>query len=236
MTMTKRVTIVGMGRSVHDFCEMARSPLSPIHEGEVWAINLMAANIRCDRAVVMDDLDYLKGVFPPAVLDRWKTVPRLVTSREHPDFPNSEAYPISRIAGFGVPYLNNTVAYAVALAVAEDFTEIRLYGCDFGYADQLLDSGTAAFAKMAKQFVDALAAAPDKADDLKRDFHAAVTNVVRQIAQTEDGRACTEFWLGIAASRGITIELSRSTTLMDSHKPTTLYGYAVQPTLAPEAA
>lgn len=227
--MTKRVTIVGAGRSAHDFCELARAMESPIHEGEVWAINVMASNIRCDRAIIMDDLDYLKGVFPEPVLNRWKMVPRLITSREHPDYPNSEAYPIKTIAKFGVPYLNNSVAYAVALAIFEGFSGIRLYGCDFGYADHLLGPGRQGFARIAKQFVTAIKESPDKIEDLERDFHLTMTKVVNEIGKTEDGRACTEFWLGVAMSRGIVIEMSNSTTLMDSHKPRTLYGYATQP-------
>jgi len=45
--------------------------------------------------------------------------------------------------------------------------------------------------------------------------------------QAEKGRACCEFWLGVAASRGIKISLPRSTTLMDScdKQSDRLYGY-----------
>lgn len=45
--------------------------------------------------------------------------------------------------------------------------------------------------------------------------------------QAEKGRACCEFWIGIAAQRGIKIQLPRSTTLMDSieTQQDRFYGY-----------
>jgi len=45
--------------------------------------------------------------------------------------------------------------------------------------------------------------------------------------QAEKGRACVEFWLGHAASRGIKLSMPKTTTLMDalSERKDRLYGY-----------
>lgn len=45
----------------------------------------------------------------------------------------------------------------------------------------------------------------------------------------EDGRGCTEFWLGFAAARGMTVEICKSSTLMDARKGLRFYGYLSQP-------
>lgn len=45
--------------------------------------------------------------------------------------------------------------------------------------------------------------------------------------QAEKGRACFEFWLGIAAARGIQLSITRNSPLMDGNVPRSekLYGY-----------
>lgn len=187
--MGKSVTIVAMGDSRRAYLEGAIYPQggAPLG-GEVWAINLMGAIIRADRVILMDDLDALmaRSDWSPEVFGALKRlrVP-LITSSLHPDFPTSEAYPLEKVVSAGLPYLNNTVAYAVALAVAEGVDDLWLFGCDFGYEGR---------------------------PEIK-----------------EAGRACVEFWLGIAAARGMALHLPPSTSLLDSHKGVALYGYRDQP-------
>jgi hypothetical protein len=43
----------------------------------------------------------------------------------------------------------------------------------------------------------------------------------------ESGRACVEFWLAIAVSKGIKIEVAHNSTLLDTNVPDNekLYGY-----------
>ena len=79
-------------------------------------------------------------------------------------------------------YLNNTVAYALAYAVAEEVSELHLYGIDF--------------------------------------THKAVNFA-------EAGRACCEFWLAIAVSKGIKINIASTSSLLDTNVPNDekLYGY-----------
>ena len=41
----------------------------------------------------------------------------------------------------------------------------------------------------------------------------------------EKGRACCEYWLGVASARGIKIGIVSESTMMDACEPKTLYGY-----------
>lgn len=45
----------------------------------------------------------------------------------------------------------------------------------------------------------------------------------------EDGRACTEYWLGLLIAEGVGVRVSPTSTLMDSCRPTKMYGYKTQP-------
>ena len=42
---------------------------------------------------------------------------------------------------------------------------------------------------------------------------------------SEKGRACCEFWLGVASARGIKIGVASGSTLMDANERTEVYGY-----------
>lgn len=50
---------------------------------------------------------------------------------------------------------------------------------------------------------------------------------------SESGRACCEFWLGIASQRGVRIGLAASTTLMDTHCGQHPYGWFTDPMAPP---
>jgi hypothetical protein len=41
----------------------------------------------------------------------------------------------------------------------------------------------------------------------------------------EKGRACCEYWLGVAAARGIKVGIPGNSTMMDANEPEHLYGY-----------
>ena len=44
----------------------------------------------------------------------------------------------------------------------------------------------------------------------------------------EAGRACCEYWLGVASARGIKIGVSKNSQLLDANEPRALYGYDTQ--------
>lgn len=142
----KRVAIIAYGPSMHAYVNLAKA-LGGRHMlvDEVWGINAVASVIRCDRAFHMDDVriqqvrvDAQPDSNIKAMLDWLKTadVP-VYTSRLHPDFACLVEYPLADVLNRvgGLPYFNSTPAYAVALAIAEGFSEISLFGLDYAYAN-----------------------------------------------------------------------------------------------------
>lgn len=241
--MAKSVTIVAMGGSsrvindgVFSGDDALRLAVRKTLGGEVWAINAMGALINADRVIMMDDLSALmdRSDWGPEIWERLKNlrVP-LVTSTPHPEFPTSEAYPLQKVLDIGIPYLTSTPAYAIALAIAEGFEEIRLYGVDYAYDVQPFHDaavGAADALHRAVESRDGLAVA-----DATRAWSKAVADLSRMSQNKESGRACVEWWVGFAMAHGIAIDMPWCTTLLDNNKGGQLYGYARQPQQATDA-
>jgi len=146
----KSVAIVAMGRSCADYVKEAAF-LHSRHQiaDETWAINAMGDVIQHDRLFVMDDL----RVFVKRMEESGKTWytnwmmthdKPIYTSVDYPEFPSSCVYPLAFVVNNlnNPEYYNSTVAYTLALAIAEGFKEIKLYGADFTYEDtHLAESG-----------------------------------------------------------------------------------------------
>lgn len=205
----KPVCIVAMGNSHISYMHMnlldANRPMIADHD--VWAINTMSTVIRCDRAFHIDPLgDYIDGfTIPAGTMSGYHTTeedvvvePDLVMAERYqnldvpiytgiPDkrFPTCVRYPLEDVLSMvSLPYLNSTVAFAVALAVYEKRPEIWMFGCDYAYPNQ--NAG-------------------------------------------EAGRACTEYWLGFAAAKGIKVVTAGRCVLLDSWSDRReLYGYGGQ--------
>src|SRR3990167_9226661 len=134
-----------MGLSAHTYIVEAAT-LGGRHNlaEEIWAISAMGGVIEHDRAFVMDDFKVImeknpdKGINVPGMIHWMKNHPGIIyTSRPYPDYPGAVPYPIKEVVEFmRFPYLNNSVAYATALAVYWHVEEIRYYGCDFTYPDR----------------------------------------------------------------------------------------------------
>lgn len=191
--MTKRVVIVGMGDSRNDFVAGRLLPESAavLADSEVWAVNYMAAVIRCDKMIAMDPFDHpdIEREYPAGHLEwlRQSQLP-IISCKKVPGY-NIEEYPLKDLSDAfgGFKYFNNTVAYAVALAIYHGAEEIAMFGCDYYYVD------------------------PQRPDwDAKA---------------LETGRACVEFWLGVAVARGIRVVVAASSTLLDQSTGRPLYGY-----------
>lgn len=125
-----KVAILAKGKSIRDF---------PGREGfdEVWGLNQIGQSHDLDRLFVMDDLnDRLPHYNGPEFPEWLKTYPgRLITSRALPDWPTSEAYPITEVARSvgGMPLaaaFYSTPDYMIALAIHERVRELWLYGVD----------------------------------------------------------------------------------------------------------
>ena len=183
----KNIAIVGLGNS---FSEYILAKIRSEKFDEVWAINSMSGVIYHDKCFMMDPpsrfLDTPNaGKKTNIMADRLKqkiNIPifSCTLDKRCPDvveFPLQEV-----IQKTGYAYLNNTVAYSFAYAIAQEVSELHLYGIDFTH---------------------------------------------KAINFAEAGRACCEFWLAIAISKGIKINIAHNSSLLDMNVPEDqkLYGY-----------
>lgn len=133
----KTVAIVAMGKS-HDQFVMAKTHSQPIDE--VWAINAMAGVIFHDRVFMMDpasrfldsgDAGTQTGIMRSVLSQH--TGP-IYTCELDDRCPGLVEYPLEEVVNsVGTWYLNNTVAFAIAFAIAAKVKQIMVYGVDFSY-------------------------------------------------------------------------------------------------------
>ena len=183
----KSIAIVGLGNS---FSEYILAKIRSEKFDEVWAINAMSGVIYHDKCFMMDPPSRFLDT-PNAGKQTNIMTDRLKTKINIPIFsctldercPDVVEYPLQKVLQkTKYAYLNNTVAYALAYAVAEEVSDLHLYGIDF--------------------------------------THKAVNFA-------EAGRACCEFWLAIAVSKGIKLHIANNSSLLDTNvsEDQKLYGY-----------
>lgn len=139
----KTIAIVGLGGSYADFV-MAR--INSETFDEVWGINCIGAVFHVDRTFMMDPasrfLDDVKAGKQTGVAKEFL----YVTEKRGPIYsccldervPEIQLYPLKEvISATNFSYFNNTVAYAVAFAVATNVAKLCLYGIDFSYKKNL---------------------------------------------------------------------------------------------------
>ena len=183
----KSIAIVGLGNS---FSEYILAKIRSEKFDEVWAINSMSGVIYHDKCFMMDPpsrfLDTPNaGKQTNIMADRLKTkinvaIFSCVLDKRCPDVVE---YPLQNVLQkTKYAYLNNTVAYALAYAIAEEVSDLHLFGIDFTH---------------------------------------------KAINFAEAGRACCEFWLAIAVSKGIKLHIANSSSLLDTNvsEDQKLYGY-----------
>ena len=132
----KSVAIVGLGNS---FSEYILAKIRSEHFDEVWAINAMAGVIYHDKVFMMDPPSrFLDQKFAGKQTNIMKQ--RLEAKLNIPIFscildercPDVVEYPLQEVLQkTKYAYLNNTVAYSIAYAVAQEVSDIHLYGIDF---------------------------------------------------------------------------------------------------------
>ena len=132
----KSVAIVGLGNS---FSEYILAKIRSEHFDEVWAINSMSGVIYHDKVFMMDPPSrFLDQKFAGKQTDIMKQ--RLESKLNIPIFscvldercPDVVEYPLQEVLEkTKYAYLNNTVAYSIAYAVAQEVSDIHLYGIDF---------------------------------------------------------------------------------------------------------
>jgi len=182
----KSVALVGLGISQVDFAIGLQNGRT---WDEVWCINSAASTYPCDRIFMLDPASRFFDTNDAGkqtkvmcrVLEQTETP--VYTCELDPRIKNPVMYPVEEVCNATkCAYLNNTVAYALAYAVAEEVSDLHLYGIDF--------------------------------------THKAVNFA-------EAGRACCEFWLAIAVSKGIKLHIANSSSLLDTNvsEDQKLYGY-----------
>ena len=171
VTPRKKVALVGFARS--------SAMDAPFHDPEfsIWGMNQLYRFI--PRASRWFDIhhNWNEYVVPGTDHAAWiRDAPIPVYMNDyHPEFSSSVRYPIERmIEKFG-DYYTSTVAYMLALAIDEGFTQIDLYGIDLAVGVEYVEQ-----------------------------------------------RPCTEYYIGIASERGITVGIPTASALC---KQSYRYGY-----------
>ena len=181
------IAIVGLGNSCSEYL---MSRIRSEKFDEVWAINSISGVIYHDKCFMMDPPSIFLDT-PNAGKQTNIMADRLKTKINIPIFsctldkrcPDVVEYPLQNVLQkTKYAYLNNTVAYALAYAIAEEVSDLHLYGIDFTH---------------------------------------------KAINFAEAGRACCEFWLAIAVSKGIKLHIANSSSLLDTNvsEDQKLYGY-----------
>ena len=136
MKKNKSVAIVGLGNS---FSEFILARIRSEKFDEVWAIKSMSGVIYHDKCFMMDPPSRFLDT-PNAGQQTNIMANRLKSKLNIPIFsctldkrcPDVVEYPLQEVLQkTKYAYLNNTVAYAFAYAIAYDFKELHLYGIDF---------------------------------------------------------------------------------------------------------
>ncbi|MGV3659799.1 MAG: hypothetical protein ACO1TE_06435 [Prosthecobacter sp.] len=134
------VAIVAMGPSRGDYLsECVKQSSRHRVADETWAINAMGGVIQHDRLICMDALPYFAMAAREAspALDGYrdwlaKHPGPVYSQKRYEGFPGSVEYPLAAVLNAcGYAYFNNTVAYAVGLAIQQQVRHLKLYGCDF---------------------------------------------------------------------------------------------------------
>ena len=183
----KNIAIVGLGNS---FSEYILAKIRSEKFDEVWAINSMSGVIYHDKCFMMDPPSRFLDT-PNAGKQTNIMADRLKQKINIPIFsctldkrcPDVVEFPLQEvIQKTGYAYLNNTVAYSFAYAIAQEVSELHLYGIDFTH---------------------------------------------KAINFAEAGRACCEFWLAVAISKGTKVNIAHNSSLLDMNVPEDqkLYGY-----------
>lgn len=139
----KTIAIVALGGSFSDF---VLSRMNSQHFDEIWGINCIGGIFHVDRTFMMDPasrfLDDVKAGTQTGIAKEFL----LETPSKGPIYsccldervPEIVEYPLEDvISATSFSYFNNTVAYAVAFAVAHEVAKIHMYGVDFSYKQNL---------------------------------------------------------------------------------------------------
>jgi hypothetical protein len=133
----KTVAIVAMGKSHLEFT-LAKTHSQPIDE--VWAINAMGGVIFHDRMFMLDPASrFLDGEEAGSQTGLMREVLKrhpgpVYTCELDKRCPGLVEFPLADVVNaVGTWYINNTVAFAIAFAIAAKVKRMMVYGVDFSY-------------------------------------------------------------------------------------------------------
>jgi len=194
----EHVVILGLGPSLEAYVDLVKRLGSRrSFADEVWGINAVGDVVQCDRIFHMDDV--LVQEARAAARPRSNIANMLAWLREHP----------------------GPIYTSIASADGRDRTAYPGL-IEFPLADVINSGGYAYFNSTAAYAVAfAVHLGVKKISLFGCDFTYAKSH------DAEKGRGCMEFWLGIAAERGIDLGIAERSSLMDMCEPEDLriYGY-----------
>lgn len=133
----KTVAIVAMGKSHLEFT-LAKTHSQQIDE--VWAVNAMGGVIFHDRMFMLDPASrFLDGEEAGSQTGLMREVLKrhpgpVYTCELDKRCPGLVEYPLDEVVNaVGTWYINNTVAFAIAFAIAAKVEKLMVYGVDFSY-------------------------------------------------------------------------------------------------------
>ena len=137
----REVAIVGLGGSYADFIA---SRVNSKTFTETWGINCIGAIIHVDRTIMMDPASRF---IDTANAGSQTDIAREFLKKNNKPIYSCELdkrvksiikYPLKDVVkSTGFCYFNNTVPYAMALAIHEKFDKIHLFGIDYSYSHNL---------------------------------------------------------------------------------------------------
>lgn len=194
-----RVALVALGPSYLDYIRIAEGVgnLSLLYD-EVWAINGFGRVLQCDRVFHMDDVRIQQI---RADGGNGKVGAMLEWMKKHPGpIYTSRTHPdYPGLVEFPLEAVLNTVKRPYMNSTVACAITLFIHE----------------MAERKKQGINE----PEELACFGVDF------TYPNMRAAEEGRACCEFWLGVAQERGAKIIVPKSSSLLDTCKPGQIYGY-----------
>jgi len=199
------VAILALGPSIVSYVGHHKNNGCKKFTDETWTINHGGFFLKdIDAIIAMDDMRWKEDEYGPYIPELNKLDIPIITSKTYHEYENSVEYPL-RDVKTSIPYigskhyLNNSCAYAIALALYKKCNTIWLFGYDFNTRPEILKYRTE--------------------DPWWRIYHL---NVVQA---GEPGEAAVTYLCGVARERGVDIKLANATQLFDMDISPYYYGY-----------
>lgn len=119
----EHVVIVGLGRN--------KEAALQIKDAEIWGLVWDSEWAKYDRLFEMHDLDLIRSIkcrpndYENKLKECWQP---LYMQEAYKDIPNATRYPFEQVMDYTGDYFNSSIAYMLALAIAEEIPVITILG------------------------------------------------------------------------------------------------------------